>query len=117
MRKLFLMSLFGLSMSVAVGDKAGSIVSLSAPAYADEDSSHNDSSNENIAFSCPQGVSTCYRADGSQYIDVNSLSATAAGQEDENEHGDDDEDNSHVTNVPVTTGSMQNVNPRDFREL
>lgn len=50
---------------------------------------YNNDAHENdneIGFSCPQGVSICYRADGSQYLDVNSLSAAAAGHDDGENH-------------------------------
>jgi len=45
----------------------------------DNDSASNDDGNSAVEFSCPEGVTTCYRADGSEYIDVNNLSPTAAG--------------------------------------
>ena len=118
MKNLLLMSLFGLSMTVAVGGKAGSIVSLLAPAYASGDSSHNDDShddesnnddehNDEIAFSCPEGVSRCYRGDGSEYIDVNNLSATAAGNEGDESHESEDSSDSVMTFI----------HPRELRSL
>jgi len=45
----------------------------------DNDSASNDDGNSAVEFSCPEGVTTCYRADGSEYTDVNNLSPTAAG--------------------------------------
>jgi len=52
------------------------------------------------AFHCPGGVASCYRADGSEYIDVNALTATAAGGE---------------SNDGDTASAIQVVNPRHFR--
>lgn len=128
MKKLFLMSIFGLSMTVAAGGKAGSIVSFSAPVYANDNSSHNGSnddeihsdeiSNDNIiAFSCPEGVSTCYRADGSEYVDVNSLSASAAGQESGNDHDDNEHGDESYEADDGNVNLVKSVRPRDFRSL
>ena len=114
-------------MTVAAGGKAGSIVSLSAPAYANDDASHNSSnddemysdeiSNDDIAFSCPQGVSMCYRADGSEYVDVNSLSATAAGQESGNDHDDNEHGDKSYEADDGNVNLVKSVRPRDFRSL
>jgi len=62
-----------------------------------DDASNNDDSDSGVAFSCPEGVSTCYRADGTEYIDVNNLTAAAAG---------DDEDS-----------LVKVVNPRHYRSF
>ena len=50
------------------------------------DSSSNDSNSDDqasnddtSAFHCPAGITSCYRADGTEYEDLNNLPATAAG--------------------------------------
>ncbi|MDX8396569.1 MAG: hypothetical protein R8K22_09160 [Mariprofundaceae bacterium] len=78
MKNVFFMSVFALFMTMAFAGQSVSDVSFVAPAYAD-----NDEETTSAAFSCPEGITTCYRADGSEYTDVNNLSATAAGHEHE----------------------------------
>ncbi len=45
----------------------------------DSKSNDDEASNNEPEFHCPEGITNCYRADGTEYIDVNNLSATAAG--------------------------------------
>ncbi|MBL4775477.1 MAG: hypothetical protein JKY87_05425 [Mariprofundus sp.] len=102
MKKLWFMGLFSLLMTVAFSGQSVSFVSFVTPAYAsdepdssdsdkdsaDKDSADKDSEDMTVAFGCPEGVSTCYRADGSEYVDINNLEATASGDDEE----DDDKD-------------------------
>jgi len=141
MKNILLMSLFGLFMTVAFAGQSVTAISLVAPAYADDDSESNsnsssdddseldvsdsdDSSSDEIAFSCPEGITTCYRADGSKYppeeFDVNSLAATAAGIEndDDNEHDDDEEhDSDDDSSTTTSTTTTKYANPRHYRSF
>jgi len=123
MKSLISVGFFALLMTVVFAGQSTSLVSFVSPTYAsddankdesdggesssdldsdsDKDSSDNDSNAVTVAFSCPEGVSTCYRADGSEYLDINNLEATAAG---------DDEDGDKDAMVKV-------VNPRHFRSF
>jgi len=83
MRKLFLMSVFGLFMMAAMSGQPLSTLTFIAPSFANED------------FTCPKGVSTCYKAytegedttsDG-EYTDINNLPSTAAGSDGEDGDG------------------------------
>jgi len=115
MKNLFLMSVFAVFMTVAFAGQSVSNVSLVSAAYADNDHENNnehesDDNNANsVPFSCPEGVTTCYRADGSEYIDVNNLTATAAGIEsdDDNEHDD----------VHDGASTATYANPRQYRSF
>jgi len=104
MRSLFLMSLFGLFMIAATNGQSMVSISLVSSAYAsdndDENSSTTTSSNddadseataattEEAGLNCPDGITTCYSADGAEYTDVNNLEATAAGSEGESDDGE-----------------------------
>jgi len=139
MKKLLLMSVFGLLMTVAFSTQSVSLITLVAPAYAaDDDNEPNSSSDDNdevsdndnesnsnsdsdddsdnvtpIAFSCPEGVTTCYRADGSEYTDVNNFSATAAGNDEYNEDEDDEDYASDDDSDNLATYA----NPRHYRSF
>jgi len=152
MKNLFLMSLFGLFMTVAFAGQSVSGLSLVAAAYAGDDhesndtasnrqddneqesqglseNAHNSSSDDeasnssddasnSVAFSCPEGVTACYRADGSEYIDVNNLTATAAGIESDDEHENDDEEHESDDDVSVSPVSTTTyANPRHYRSF
>jgi len=128
MKSLISVGFFALLMTVVFAGQSTSLVSFVSPTYAsddsgnddankdesdggesssdsdsdsDKDSSDNDSNAVTVAFSCPEGVSTCYRADGSEYLDINNLEATAAGDD---EDGDKD-------------AMVKAVNPRHFRSF
>ena len=120
MKKIWFIGLFSLLMTVAFGGQSVSLVSFVSPAYASDDfgnddankdesnngesdsqESDKDSSDDDVTFNCPEGVSTCYRADGSEYIDINNLEATASGDDE-----DDDKDS-----------LVRAVNPRHFRSF
>jgi len=124
MKNLLLMSVFGVFMTVAFAGQSVSTLSFAAPAIAGDDHesndndevSDNDSDNTNsIAFSCPEGVTTCYRADGSEYTDVNNFTATAAGIENDGEHENDDDE--HDDAYVSTTGTATYANPRHYRSF
>jgi len=57
-----------------------------------------------LAFHCPAGITTCYKADGSEYTDVNNLTATATGTEE----GDDEHHHDSLASV---------VKPSHFRSF
>jgi len=87
LKKLFLMSVFGLFMVAATSGQPLVNWTFVASAFADDDVPE---------FTCPEGVITCYKSftegedtesDG-EYIDINNLPATAAGSEGEDDHGE-----------------------------
>lgn len=84
MKNLFLMSLFGLFMIAAMSGQSVTSISLVSPAYASDDADLDAGDGLN----CPDGIITCYSADGIEYIDVNNLEATAAGSEGEGDDGE-----------------------------
>jgi len=117
MRNLFLVSVFGLFMLIGLSSQslAGlTLVPSAAASGSDNDdndetstssnddndetsTSSNDDNDEtstssnddsaSVALNCPDGITTCYSADGIEYTDVNNLDATAAGSEGEDDDG------------------------------
>jgi len=117
MRNLFLLSLFGLFMMLSLGHTPVQS-SFIAPACADENtddngntnnetttddttgtnnetgnndstsSNNDDTANNTAEFHCPDGITTCYTADGEEFTDVNNLAATAAGSEGDDDNGE-----------------------------
>jgi len=108
MKTLFLISLFGLFMIASTSGQSLNSLTLVAPAFAsgsddgetdsgesthdedtgsDNDASHDTESDDDEAnnndseFHCPDGITTCYSSDGTEYTDVNNLPATAAGDD------------------------------------
>ncbi len=85
MRNLFLMSLFGLFMMAATSGPSLANFSLDSPAFASANDDKEaaklakDAKDLAEAFHCPDGITTCYTADGTEYNDINNLPATAAG--------------------------------------
>jgi len=86
MRSLFLMSVFGLFMLAAMSGPSLANLTLAVPAYAD-----NGDNADNADFRCPNGITICYKADGTEFTDVNNLPATAAGLEEADSEDDDSE--------------------------
>jgi len=68
-------------MIASASGQSISNLTLVAPAYADDD-------DDEVALNCPDGITTCYSADGTEYTDVNNLAATAAGSEGEDDDGE-----------------------------
>jgi len=92
----------------------------------DNESASNDDDSNSVAFSCPEGVTTCYRADGSEYTDVNNLTATAAGTESDDGETyvltgyEDDEDDHHgsvTSTTPASSSTAKYANPRVYRSF
>jgi len=107
MRNLFLLSLLSLFMMASLGGQTPVQTSFIASAYADEsadnsantndetdsndnastnvetdnndNANNNDEANNTAEFHCPEGITTCYKNDGTEYNDINNLPATAAG--------------------------------------
>ncbi|MDQ6997696.1 MAG: hypothetical protein Q9M17_03170 [Mariprofundus sp.] len=110
MKNLLLMGVFGMLMAVAFAGQSVSGVSLVTAAYAGGGHGHDDD-DDGYGGSCPDGVATCIRADGSSYTDLNNLPATAAGNDD----GNDDGTTSAAT--PSTTDTHTFANPRNQRSF
>jgi len=100
------------------------------PAYADDD--HEGSSAGGSHFQCPEGIATCYSADGTMVsnsandpvLDINSLPASAAGVDEDghvvDEHGDilHDEDGHSIDHVSyVNTTLPKVVAPQHFTSM
>jgi len=93
MRNLFLVSVFGLFMLIGLSSQSLAGLTLVPSAAASDSSNDGTSTSSNddsaeVALNCPDGITTCYSADGTEYTDVNNLAATAAGSEGEDDDGE-----------------------------
>jgi len=63
----------------STGDESGNDDQTTNDQSDNEDQNSDDQASNDDAFHCPEGITTCYKADGTPYQDINNLPASAAG--------------------------------------